>query len=99
MRIRLRRLEGAAQRVERVLRDEEVVAAAMTQTWKNEYARTLDDEYRISLARELHAGNPDAFAEWETIRDDEADYISVRAEEWLAELNPGERPRWERLLG
>ena len=96
MRIRLRRLERAAQRGERVLRDEEVVAAALIQTWKNEHP--LDDEYRISLARELHAGNPDAFAEWEKVRDEENAYVRGRAEEWLSELETRERPRWQRLL-
>lgn len=99
MRLKLRELERAIERVSRVLQDEAMSARALLQSWRNEYSATLDVEMAIRLSRGIHAADPGALAEWELIREAEEAYVRGRAEEWIAGLSVGERARWQNLLG
>lgn len=99
MRLKLRELERAIERVDRVLQDEAISAHALLQSWRNEHYATLDVELGIRLSQGIHAGDPGALAEWELIREAEQAYIRARAAEWIAELPVRDRARWQDMLG
>jgi hypothetical protein len=79
----------------------ESLARLLPQVWRYEAAGGLTDAEaygRMKLAREVHAGNPEVWPEVEELLREEADYVRGRAEEWVAQFEPGERGRWRRLL-
>lgn len=98
MKLRLRRLDAAVSRVEGALADEERLASTLVGVWRYEFGQRLDPEECMSLSRELHAGNPDAFEEWVPIRAAEVEYLRSRAKEWVAQMTPSEQRRWWPLL-
>jgi hypothetical protein len=101
VRLRLRTLEGVVRRLEDAVTDDQVMASTLLRIWRYEHASRLShdkERHRMMLAREVHAGNPEVWPEVEELLHEEADYLRRRAEEWAAQFEPGERPRWERLL-
>ncbi len=98
MRLRLRALEATLDRVDRVLAEEENVAAALVKIWRNKYGETLDQEFVYRLARELDAGSPDAFEEWQEVYGAETAHVRARAAEWIAEARPEDHHRWHLLF-
>lgn len=101
MKGRLRNLEAAVSRVEGVLESDQRWAATLHRAWAYEFHSQLspvEEEAAIRLAREVHAGNPEALAEVEVVRVEQTAHVDARAREHVAELPKGERSRWRKLL-
>jgi hypothetical protein len=91
-------LDAAVSRIEGAVADQQRMAANLVGVWRYEYGQGVDSEESMSLARELWAGNLDAFEEWKSIRAAEAEHLQRRAQAWLADMPAAERRRWTPLL-
>lgn len=80
---------------------DQVMAGTLHRIWRYEHASRSEEEeqHRMMLAREVHAGNPEVWPEVEELIAVEREYLDARAREYVDGLPAGERRRWERLLG
>lgn len=75
MRLRLRAVQGALDRLEGIIEAED---AATVQAFRAEFSATLDPETLIRLSREAHAGNPEVVPEIAELVEAEATYVAAR---------------------
>lgn len=75
MRRRLTKLEAAVGRGDEASQRE---ASVLEQALRSQFSTTLDVETVIRLSRGVHAGNPDALAEWKKLCEAEAAFIAER---------------------
>ena len=101
MKGRLRNLEAAVSRVEGVLESDQRWAATLRGVWAYEFHSQLspvEEEAAIRLAREVHAGNPEALAEVEAGLVEQSAHVDARAREHISSLPKSQRSRWRSLL-
>lgn len=78
MRLRLRALEQSIRAVAHAVEHRDTVAAYTEQAWRMEYAATLDMEHVIKVARGIHEGDGDVFADYRRIAEAEAAHVAAR---------------------
>jgi hypothetical protein len=98
---RLRNIETTIAQVEDFIESDRRWAQTLRRIWAYEFHSKLfpvEEEEAMTLAREVHAGNPEALAEVEAVLVEQSAHVDARAREHVAGLPKGEQSRWRKLL-